>query len=127
MSGPEEPLEPLAPSPYASVIYSALRTRSKSVPSDLATWGITLTSPAVLASTGELALIDPGEVLGRPRLSLSVPLAAWDPRKLARPSSGVKRGKDVGAQRDSQVCAGSGGLGTNRKIRKVTKKEWRLD
>src|SRR2546428_10692641 len=29
LSGPEEPLEPLAPSPYASVIYSAPRTRSK--------------------------------------------------------------------------------------------------
>src|SRR6266511_946506 len=29
LGGPEEPLEPLAPSPYASVIYSAPRTRSK--------------------------------------------------------------------------------------------------
>ena len=34
-AGPERPLEPLAPSPYASVIYSAFRTRSKVVPSAL--------------------------------------------------------------------------------------------
>src|SRR5207247_346193 len=31
-NGPEGPLEPLAPSPYASVIYSALRIRSKGGP-----------------------------------------------------------------------------------------------
>jgi hypothetical protein len=32
LSGPEEPLEPLTPSPYPSVIYSAPRTRSKGGP-----------------------------------------------------------------------------------------------
>src|SRR5436190_9475838 len=32
MSGPATPLEPLAPSPYASVIYSVSRTRSEGGP-----------------------------------------------------------------------------------------------
>jgi hypothetical protein len=46
LSGPVEPLEPLAPSPYASVIYSAPRTRSKGGPKRPVTIGSARALPA---------------------------------------------------------------------------------
>src|SRR5687767_15489065 len=67
-SGPEEPLEPLAPSPYASVIYSAPRTRSKGGPKQLRRPGGSATTSrwsipvgrGLRPSTSDLVLGDPG-------------------------------------------------------------------
>src|SRR5262249_38651314 len=83
MSGPAAPLEPLAPSPYASVIYSAPRTRPKGGPKQ--------PLPDLRVRPGFASVASPGAggdppILrairrGDPGLLPLVPAAAWDRRE----------------------------------------------
>jgi hypothetical protein len=71
--GPDEPLEPLTPSPYASVIYSALRTRLKLVPSDFGIFEATVASGTEVLDKTEALPLPPFGGLPAPRRSFRPP------------------------------------------------------